>query len=237
MASDFNYVGDELEVFQHALNWKSYWRDKIQKYMGRNVLEVGAGIGGTTRVLLSDQQDRWVALEPDSNLAKELELRRRSGDLPTTCEVRNATIFDLEASDLFDTIVYIDVLEHIECDSEEVMRASQQLEAEGHLIVLSPAFQSLYTPFDKAIGHYRRYTKSTLQALTPHDCKLVASFYLDSIGMLTSLANLVLLRSTKPSLNQILLWDRFLVPVSRRIDPLLGHPFGRSVICVWQRIT
>ena len=60
--------------------------------------------------------------------------------------------------------------------------------------------------------------------------------YLDSIGMLASLGNRLILKSSMPTRRQIALWDRLMVPISRLADPLLGHRLGKSVLGVWQRV-
>jgi protein-L-isoaspartate O-methyltransferase len=59
------YVGTELELFCDANNWKAYFRDLLAPYPGGDVLEVGAGVGATTRVLCDGLQTSWLALEPD----------------------------------------------------------------------------------------------------------------------------------------------------------------------------
>jgi SAM-dependent methyltransferase len=231
----FSYVGNELDVFQHAINWKHYWGAKIQAYMGKRVLEVGAGIGGTTRVLCNDQFDYWLGLEPDPVMAEDLRGQKARGALPSCCDFQSGTVENLDAEVRFDTILYIDVLEHIEQDAAELARAALHLENGGYLIVLSPAFPYLYTSFDRAIGHYRRYTRRTLRAITPPACRVTRDFYLDAVGMLASLGNKWFLQKSTPSLQQILFWDRLLVPAAKLLDPLVGYSFGRSVVCVWQR--
>lgn len=235
-AKAFEYVGDELEVFKHATNWKRYWGSQIRPYLGKRVLEVGAGIGGTTRVLLSNEYDYWLGIEPDATMLQELLQQQAAGLYPDYCEFRAATVQELAADEVFDSILYIDVLEHIEADAAEVQAAATHLRIGGYLIVLSPAFQFLYTPFDEAIGHYRRYTRNTLTRLTPSDCRVIQSTYLDSVGMLASLANLLFLRAAQPTVQQILTWDRGMIPLSRYLfDWLVFHRFGRSILCIWEK--
>jgi len=231
----FEYVGDELGVFKYATNWKRYWGSKIRSYLGSNVLEVGAGIGGTTAVLGTSEFDSWTGIEPDAAMINDLKRRQEAGEFGSNISFREATVQDLAGQELFDSIIYIDVLEHIEHDKQELEDASRHLHPGGHLIVLSPAFAFLYTPFDKAIGHFRRYTRHALAELTPPQTQVVRLFYLDSIGMLASISNLLLLRASMPTRRQILLWDRAIIPVSRWIDPLVGYQFGRSVIGIWKR--
>ncbi len=233
--TDLSYVGRELDVFSKAVNWKRYWKQTILPYMGKTVLEVGAGIGGTTRVICNDSFDYWLGLEPDAAMFQYLQQGKLDGNFPACCNFQQGTIEDLGAEEHFDSILYIDVLEHIENDADEVCRAATHLNPSGHLIVLSPAYQWLYTPFDAAIGHYRRYTRRTLRMLRPPQCSLCTCFYLDSIGMLASLGNKLLLRASQPSEQQILFWDSALVGLSKKIDPLLFFQLGRSIIAVWKR--
>lgn len=235
--NDFEYVGDELDVFQHAVNWKTYWRSKIAPYMGQTVLEVGAGIGGTTRVFADYQCEQWVALEPDASMVKSLEQQQQAGTLPAFVDIQVGTVQQLPPDQLFDTIIYIDVLEHIEAHEAELDAARQHVAVGGHIIVLSPAFQFLYTPFDEAIGHYRRYRRQDLKALTPENCRVAKAFYLDAVGMLASVANLLFLRASDPKLSQIKFWDGTIIPISRLFDPLINFSLGRSVICIYERVT
>jgi SAM-dependent methyltransferase len=235
MTPGFSYAGSELDLFSKATNWKGYFRDQVAAYLGEDVLEVGAGLGGTTRVLCRGSERRWVCLEPDAMLASRLEGEIRSGSLPGCCEARVGTIEGLDAGKTFDTILYMDVLEHIEDDRGEVARAARHLRPGGHLIALSPAHQWLFTPFDAAIGHYRRYSRRGFGALASGDLEEVRLIYLDSIGLFASLANKLVLRSAMPRPSQIAFWDRVLVRMSKVVDPVLGHSAGKSVLAVWRK--
>src|SRR5579859_7336876 len=233
--TEFTYVGQELDIFSRAVHWKNYWKQKISPFLGKTVLEVGAGIGATTRVICDDRFESWLALEPDGQMAQYLNRAKAKGEFPANCTFQQGTIADLPAEAKFESILYIDVLEHIECDADEVKNAAAHLSPGGHLIVLSPAYQWLYTPFDAEIGHYRRYTAKVLERLTPPGCAIQRCFYLDSVGLLASLTNKWFLHSEQPSVQQILFWDTFIIPVSRGIDRLSQFRFGRSAVCIWQR--
>jgi SAM-dependent methyltransferase len=175
---------------------------------------------------------RWVCLEPDRRLAERLA--NQAIVRAPQVEIVVGDISAVDAEERFDTIVYIDVLEHIRTDVLEVRAAAARLAPGGHLIVLAPAFQFLYSRFDEAIGHERRYTRRTLAAVIPGTLERVALFYADSVGMLLSLANRLLLRQALPNHRQILLWDRIIIPLSRFIDPLVRRSFGRSVIGIYR---
>jgi 2-polyprenyl-3-methyl-5-hydroxy-6-metoxy-1,4-benzoquinol methylase len=231
----YAYQGGELELFHDAVNWKRYWSSAIAHYIRGAVVEVGAGIGGSTPFLRRGRETRWLCLEPDAELARRLTERMAQGAVPATCEVRNAGLADLDEAEHFDTILYIDVLEHIADDAGELRQAGAHLTPGGRVVALSPALPFLYSSFDAAIGHHRRYTARALAAITPRGTVLERVFHLDSVGLLASLANRLLLRTAMPSRRQILLWDRLMVPLSRAADPLLSHKLGKSVVSIWRR--
>jgi SAM-dependent methyltransferase len=229
------YCGAELGLFAVAENWKAYIRATVTPFLGRSVLEVGAGNGNTTRALCRGSFDRWVCLEPDTALADQLHSAAGAGELPDCCRISIGTLSDLSEHERFDTILYMDVLEHIADDRAELEMAAGHVEPGGHLIVLAPAHQWLFTPFDKAIGHYRRYTKQALRVAAPEDLSPIKLTYMDSVGMLASLGNRLLLKSSMPTAQQIAVWDRLMVPLSRLVDPVLFHTLGKSVLGVWTR--
>lgn len=232
--TDYEYVGAELELFANATNWKSYFASMLKPFMGTEVLEVGAGIGETTRILCTGSEKHWVCLEPDAKLAIQLERNLLTQRVPPCVQLVVGTINDIEDTQ-FDTILYIDVLEHLTEDGDELHRAAGRLSPGGHLIVLSPAHPWLYSKFDQSIGHVRRYTKRSLAALTPANTSMIRNFYLDSAGMLASLGNRLLLRQALPSPRQIAFWDRGIVPVSKLLDRFTCYGLGKSVVGVWQR--
>jgi 2-polyprenyl-3-methyl-5-hydroxy-6-metoxy-1,4-benzoquinol methylase len=234
-SGDFVYVGTELDLFAKAENWKRYFTQFIRPYIAESVLEVGAGMGASTRALWHSGVERWICLEPDAGLCRQLEAQCAAGELPAGCEARAGSLQDLPADDRFGTILYIDVLEHIEDDQQEVRRAAEHLHAGGYLVVLAPAHNWLFSPFDQAVGHFRRYSRPALLELGVAGLRPVAARYLDSVGMLASMANRVLLRASTPSVAQIVFWDRFMVPCSRLLDPLLAYSLGKTVVVVWQR--
>jgi SAM-dependent methyltransferase len=232
--AEFHYVGHELELFAEVRNWKSYWARQLQPFIHGDILEVGAGIGANTPFLDHGVRGRWVCLEPDPKLAARL-----SGDSSKTTgnpsyEAVIGTIEDLDERKKFDTIIYIDVLEHIENDRKELEDATALLRADGRIIVLSPAHQWLFSPFDAAIGHFRRYNRAMLRNITPSGLHLERLFYLDSAGMFLPLANLLLLRQSMPTRGQLQFWDRCVIPVSRVLDACTSNRVGKSIVGVWR---
>ena len=234
---DSSYIGSELEIFKHAVKWKNYYGSLIKPYLGKDVLEVGAGIGATTEVLSSNEHTRWVCLEPDGLLVEEIVKKIKNGILPPICEPRVGDISCLGENEVFDSVLYIDVLEHIEDDRAQIEKAASHIRTDGHLIILAPAHQFLYTPFDQAIGHFRRYSRRALREVVAGTGLMpVSSKYLDSAGIAASLANKLLLRSAMPTKSQIVFWDKYLVSASRLFDPISFFTVGKSILGIWKRV-
>jgi protein-L-isoaspartate O-methyltransferase len=227
------YQGSELELFAHAKNWKDYWSSVIRPYLGSNVLEVGAGIGSITK-LLARSGICWTCLEPDPQQANRIRTWCEQESINSVIVI-TGTLRMIPADRSYDTIIYIDVLEHIEDDRSEILKAYRHLSETGNLIILVPAHQCLYTAFDRSIGHFRRYNRPQLESLKPEEAVKKFSGYLDSFGLLASLFNRLLLRSSMPTKTQISLWDRRLVPLSRTLDRLLRYRLGKSLVVVWSR--
>jgi SAM-dependent methyltransferase len=231
---EYVYEGSELELFERCVQWKSYLRRQLHEHIRGDVLEVGAGIGATTRCLCDGRQTSWVALEPDATMSRELEVKFAADPLPIPVEVACGTLATFDAQRRFDAVLYIDVLEHIEADREELRRATSFLKPGGEIVVLAPAHGWLYSDFDRAIGHHRRYNAKKLRGLRPEGVTEVRMLYLDAVGLLALLGNRFLLRASLPTPGQLRFWDSVLVRTSRCVDPLLGHRLGKAIVAVWR---
>ncbi|MBC8084386.1 MAG: class I SAM-dependent methyltransferase [Hymenobacter sp.] len=232
-----HYIGNELELFEHATRWKAYYGRFLKPHLRGRILEVGAGIGGTTRSLCDGTQADWLCVEPDAVLAARIADLRARQVLPACCRLHVGTISTLpfEEDVLFDAILYIDVIEHIEDDAAELARAYARLAFGGVLLIIVPAHQWLYSPFDNALGHFRRYSRARLRRALPAGARVLHLHYLDSVGLLASAANKLLLRQRYPTPAQISFWDGTLVPISQVADRLTGFALGKSVLGVAQK--
>lgn len=228
MNEKYKYVGEELELFRWAVNWKQTIRRHIQSFLKGRVLEVGAGKGSTTKIFRTGSEDSWTCLEPDPSMASILQT-----EIPEV-EVITGLLKDVPAGRLFDAILYIDVIEHIEDDRSEIHNAAAHLAAGGHLIVLCPAHPWLFSPFDKSIGHFRRYTKAMFRAMRPEALSEKKMIYLDSVGLFASMANKLILSQALPTRKQITFWDNYLVRVSKVADWVLRYSFGKSILIIWE---
>lgn len=235
--SERAYVGGELDIFSHAVNWKRYVKETIREHLTGDVLEVGAGIGSTTVAMHDGTADRWVCLEPDLANAKRMMrlLFNRWGKRRPYVIAGSLQAVVQQPS--FDCVLYMDVLEHIFDDREQIQAAARRVRQGGHIIILSPAHQWLFSAFDESIGHLRRYNKAQLGSLMPAGWVQIKIAYIDSVGVLLSLGNLLALGKAMPSARQIAFWDRFCIPLSRIMDSVLKGHCGKSVLAVWRKPT
>jgi 2-polyprenyl-3-methyl-5-hydroxy-6-metoxy-1,4-benzoquinol methylase len=221
--------------FKKATAWKKYYRQFIALYLKGRVLEVGSGIGGTTNQLCDGTQEKWLCLEPDPDLFSTLEKMIHDKKLPACCSCLKGTTSDLSKSELFDAVIYIDVIEHIENDKEELTRAKELIKPNGHLVILVPAHQFLYNKFDSSIGHYRRYNKKSLNTIVPEEFHLLKMRYLDSCGYISALVNKYFLKQDYATATQIDFWDKILVPLSKVFDFISNYSIGKTLVAVWQK--
>ena len=136
----------------------------------------------------------------------------------------------------FDTIIYLDVIEHIEDDTSELDVALSLLENDGHLIIIVPAFQFLYSDFDRNVGHFRRYNRVFFEEYSKgKKINIEQLKYFDVIGFFIILLSKILkLTKSKNTKLGIKIWN-YLVPLSKFLDKLILHNLGKSIICVYKK--
>jgi glycosyltransferase involved in cell wall biosynthesis len=148
-----------------SLSAYNAWLHKLfAPYLGRRILEVGSGVGNQTRFLL----DREKVVASDIEPHYQMELRAKFGD---RANVRIAAFrFPLSDPDRsearaegVDTVVCLNVLEHIEDDAAAVRDFASVLAPGGRLVLLVPAMPSLYGTLDVYLNHYRRYDPNRLR--------------------------------------------------------------------------
>jgi SAM-dependent methyltransferase len=142
--------------------------------------------------------------------------------------------FELDPGDGFDAIVYLNVLEHIPDDAQELQLAAKALRRGGALLVFGPALEWLYSELDYRAGHYRRYSLRRLRALASGaGFEVVSARYFDALGVVPYVVVYRLLRHDDISGSTLWGYDRVVVPLSRLIQRVLGSPpLGKNVIMI-----
>lgn len=228
----------ELERLAEADHFFGWIADELEPHLGHRILEVGAGIGTVSLKLLDRLPGAQItALEPDPKLHDELVSRtKRHPEVQTL----NVTSTDLLLSDMaptFDSVVYVNVLEHILDDAGELRTAHDLLVPGGTLAIFVPALARLYGSLDYKSGHHRRYHRDTLsRVITDAGFELVDVRYLDVLGVGPYFLMYKLL--DVKSLGRVSSdgYDRVIVPISRAIQRLAPHPpFGKNLLAIARR--
>jgi SAM-dependent methyltransferase len=229
----FCYSGTELAALDAAKNYHRWVRDIFRPYLGTVVAEVGAGIGSFSKLLLETSLQRLYALEPSADLYSQLVAGLAHDDRARSL---NAFLDPSRLPEPVDSIIYNNVLEHIEDDVEELVRANEVLRPGGHLLVFSPAIAWLYSEFDKHVGHHRRYTKRGLVAVAERaGFRIVQARYFDLAGAALWYLAFVLLK-LQPRRSSVALYDTVVVPPMRVLESIVPPPIGKNVLLVATKV-
>lgn len=221
-----------LETMGEAARFNDAVFRKIEPYLGREILEVGTGIGVFTERLLEKGSVLGVDIVPEF----VAETRRRHGGRAGFQGVHEADmgagVPAFLAGRAFDTIVCMNVLEHIEDDARTLAVFFTLLKPGGRLVLVVPAHRWLFNPLDAHDGHFRRYERGELVGKmkaagfsVPH----VSRFNL--AGIAGWLLNGTILRKEELPQGQMKLYDA-LVPFLFRLERLIGPPAGLSLLAV-----
>lgn len=220
-----------LERLPSASNYLNWLRDLSEPYLGSSCLELGSGLGELTE-MISVGRTVTASDVSEHNLGV---LRERFANTD------NVTVQRIDASkdplgSGYDSIVMMNVLEHIEDDHGTVQSLRDALAPGGHLVIYVPAFMALYSAFDAEIGHFRRYRKRELCNIVDEaGLRAVDARYVNSVGAVGWFVVCRLLK--RPSSDQLTIstFDRVIVPPVRAIESHVRPPFGLSLLVVAQR--
>ena len=225
-----DYPGLELENFDKATIWRKYIYFLIKKYLKNEFLEVGAGIGSFTRNYEVNFSNVTLTEFDSKNLS---QLRKKFIN-KKNIKISNNTIQNI--NDKFNTIIYLNVLEHIKDDVLEINDALKKINVDGYLVILVPAHQKLYSKFDKAIGHHKRYEIDFFKNNRFTNADIIDLYYADCMGYFLYFINKIFFKNeVYPSKIKIFIWDKFFAPLSIIFDFLLKYKFGKNIICVLKK--
>ncbi|MGO9480482.1 MAG: class I SAM-dependent methyltransferase [Candidatus Kryptoniota bacterium] len=176
-----------------AKNYHKWILAEFFPCLGSSVAEVGAGIGDFSALILETTISSLTAFEPSQNMYPLLQ-EALSKDKRATAI--NNFLGRAKLEQHFDSILYVNVLEHVEDDSSELANAHNALNPKGHLLIFVPALPWLYGEIDRQVGHFRRYMKNDLVELAHSSgCSVVKAQYFDVAGILPWYINFVLLKN------------------------------------------
>ena len=220
-----------------AHNYMHWIIGAMRPYFGHNVLEVGIGHGSYYEYLGKLERYRGVDIDPDNVTNSRAKYPGGNFELADICSEQFRSSFPQGS---VDTVVCCNVIEHIEDDNRAVASMANALVPGGHLLLLVPALQHLYGDLDRLAGHHRRYNKPLmLKACAGAPIEILDLRYFNPIGGLAWWVNSFAKHESLDgsAVNaQIRIFDKYVLPVSKLVDPLTRCFFGQSLICVARRI-
>jgi SAM-dependent methyltransferase len=220
-------------AIEDARNYSAWLFDALRPQFGREVLEIGPGYGGVARRLV-DAGIGYRAIDADASVIERL--RARLAVPAERLSVGDATkpeqIERFRAAGV-DTVLLVNVLEHIEDDCA-FLRTAARCAPGGRLVVFVPAMPGLYGTFDSQAGHFRRYSRSGLRdTLVKAGFRIRSLSYFNAVGAAAWLLSARVLKlplNSDGTARSIRLYDRFVIPAARFLDPVLRLIAGQSLM-------
>jgi len=232
----FGEADEELQATLHSLDGAREYADWIyglvEPHIGSHVLEIGAGHGSFTERLAATAH----VTATDISASCVAKLRERfKGD--QRVEVRQVELAEATSTGRYDSVLLINVLEHIEDDNKAAVQLAGALEPGGRLVLWVPAFSQLYSDFDRRIGHYRRYRIPELRkVLAGAGLEVVDIRYVNLVGSLAWWVVAKKLGRVPTTSGLVRLFDKACVPTLRRLESGRRPPFGQSIFCVARKL-
>jgi SAM-dependent methyltransferase len=231
---------EDQALMARARNYFAWQARLLTPEVGRRVVEVGCGTGNFTGLLLDPEFlncEFVIALDKEPACVERLRERFPGrGNLHTlVCSPGSAEFASLTRFQA-DCCICLNVLEHIEDDAGALCAMAEIIPRGGRIVLMLPAFPTLYGPIDRNSGHYRRYTKRSVDYLAACSGLAVQRIsFMNFPGFFGWWANARLFRRESQSAGQIDFFDRWLVPAISRVEAKFPPPFGQSLIAVLAR--
>jgi SAM-dependent methyltransferase len=227
----FQYSGTELEAVAGGRNYYRWIADRFAPFFGRRVVDMGAGIGTFSELVINTPGvESLLSVEPAENVFPVLA---RKFDSHKRVRTVKANIDQVDLIDAADSLVAVNVLEHVEDDEAFLRAASRIIVPGGHLLLFVPAHQFLYGSLDTAFDHFRRYSKAGLSSLLSRSgWEPLSISNVNVAGILPWLIAGKLLRRTTIGKRQMQLFDRLVIPVMRKLESIREPFIGQSLLVV-----
>ncbi len=234
-ATSFEYDGHDLEALADLPNYCRWILGGFGDRMQGRVLEVGAGIGNFAAHYV-DRVEEAVLMEPAANLFPRLAERFEGRDDVTPVCSYVESWAEPQRQGTFDTIVLVNVLEHVEQDRAMLEVLRSLLKPGGTLLLFVPAMQWLYGTLDSMVDHFRRYSKRGLRSeLDAVGFQTDRLRYFDLAGVLPWFVMGRVLKRKRFDSAAAVGFDRVVAPVMSRVERVLPLPFGKNLLAVARR--
>lgn len=238
------YVGHDLESLTDLPRYYGWILERFGSALTGRCVEYGAGLGTVSRRLLP-RVETLELVEPSALVARLREDVRAWPDASRVTVVQGRLEEHVAgiAPQSIDCFVLVNVLEHVRDDGVALAAMFRALRPGGHLCVFVPAHRALYSPFDRSVGHFRRYERPELRWLsTAAGFEIVRLEFMDVLGVLPWLLVHRLARRTSMSAGAARLYDRIGVPTTRQLERIWAEgrggespPLGKNLVLVARR--
>jgi SAM-dependent methyltransferase len=227
-----SYEGRDLEALSGLPNYYAWIADMLTPGLSGRTLEIGAGIGANADWAL-DHTTSMDLVEPSTNLVARLTERHGSDPKVTVHAAMLEEFTPSIADDFYDSILLVNVLEHIEDDAAALAEFRRMLKPGGHLLLYVPALMGLYAPLDRLVGHFRRYHLGPMKDLVrAAGFEITMARYCDMLGVAPWYLVNRLGGATEINPAMARLYDNVGVPVTRLAESLLPAPFGKNIAMI-----
>jgi SAM-dependent methyltransferase len=235
-ASPQNYSAHrELELLASTPISTRIIVNTLSPHIGKSVLEVGSGLGLITQMLLDDGKT-VTALEPDANLFAQFDKNLRTLNSKGYCMTLDEFVAEFPFENSFDTILYVNVLEHIRDDIGELRTALSAMKEDAKIVIFVPASPRLYGTMDWISGHFRRYRMNELKSVAQiAGLQIIECRAFDPLGVFPYWMMYRVLKRRTLSVSSVSLYDKVIIPLSAAIpSSVIRRTGGKNLILVGQ---
>jgi SAM-dependent methyltransferase len=226
------YEGRDLEAMFFAQNYHRWIIEQFRSCIGKIAGEVGGGSGNFSEILLETGLiEKLTIIEPSAEMYQQLKIKMANRRDVKTIQAFLSDIVR-QYHEYFDTLFYVNVLEHVEKDEGELQLIHNCLRNGGYLCLFVPALSWLYSDFDRDIGHFRRYGKSALRDLLQgNGFQVVELKYMDLAGVFGWYIFYRLL-GKKMKAAEVMFYDKYVVPLMKTAEKLITPPLGKNLLAI-----
>jgi 2-polyprenyl-3-methyl-5-hydroxy-6-metoxy-1,4-benzoquinol methylase len=222
-----------LPYMEQTINYNNWVYSNYKKYLGQRILDIGSGFG--TFVEYYKDKEIVLCVEPSTDACGFLLDRFAGMDniVLLSTDVNDDVVIERAKELSIDTIVCLNVLEHIKDDKLVISNMNNVLKTGGKLILYVPAMKMIYGTLDVALYHHRRYDKSELEKMLKEaGFEILSSRYMNFLGVLSWFIYSRVLKRSIPAEGRILFYDKYLVPIVSFIEKIIRPPFGQSLLII-----
>ncbi len=226
-----------LPYMAQTKNYNNWLFRMFKDFIGHRILDIGSGYG--TFINYFKDREQVISVEPSTDGYEYMKrsFKDNRNIYLIKGDFNDEKVLNEVCSKDIDTVICLNVLEHIENDGKTIGNVRKCLKTGGRLILYVPALSFIYGTLDEALGHYRRYDKKGLEEmLKTSGFKIVKSRYVNFIGVFSWFLYSRIKKARIPAEKRILFYDRFVVPFVSLIENMISLPFGQSLLIIGEAV-